>query len=225
MRITEIQPQTIGKLKLGTANTLAVLRKNLKTIEKRQNELTKRAAAKEENISVVLRELETLKRAALLNSIQKDDSPLGVLLSARIALIGKQTLANSEDITIRQKRELLKEIQALLATLQSMCKHQLVVETEAPYSGSYSMDHDDWHYGHRICAICGFGENSTSDSKEDYKIMCTDAERIIAWAPILDKTDLVRTTERNRHQVNLWLPIEYIIDCFTDQAVAKLLSL
>lgn len=62
-----------------------------------------------------------------------------------------------------------------LKELEDQCKHEKVVILHSEYSGSYSMDYDDWLDEVRICLVCGMRESG--NKKKPHKILLNPIKR------------------------------------------------
>jgi len=219
MKITEVSRELIeGKIAEAreSADNAGATRKEL---DEQIAVLQKRAYEQSEARSAAIAKIEILMGASVLNKGVPAD-----IASLRSEVFAKTAQSQRDDITVGEQKRLKAEIPELEAELQKQCAHPFVVQTRSPYSGSHSYDHDDSHFGKRVCAVCGFSENSWSCDEDKYKTLTANtSERVVVWAPLIEKTPLVKWLQ-NGWFVDARLPIEEIIDCLTDKRAIRFLS-
>ncbi len=121
--------------------------------------------------------------------------------------------AARRDITVAKASSLEAETACLKEQLKKLCCHTFVVSYDG-YRGSYAYDYENLRYGHRVCAVCEFRENSVSAKEDIYEILNDDSSRIVRRTVFLEETPVLR----GKGQVVVWQPTENIINAFSPPA-------
>jgi len=134
----------------------------------------------------------------------------------RVEIMEKEARSLRTDILVEESLVLKAEVKELKDRVQDQCNHPFVVSFDG-YRGSYSYDFENGHYGSRICAICGFTEQSESVDNDIYKALVEGSCRLIRRSCFLDDTAVLGSKSCNVNSVIIWQPTANIVASFQRQ--------
>ncbi len=132
------------------------------------------------------------------------------LVAARSTYLELVRRAKSDEITVRQQTEMQAANTIALASLQENCTHPFVFSYDG-YGGSYSVDRDDAHCGHRVCTLCNLREESQSTRTDMYEILVEDTTRLV-------RRDLRKEGKLPMSFQEEWFPVEFLKQLFEASA-------